>query len=320
MTRNATYSLMVLGMLLTTACDSNPISGLDEQSLHRQSGHGKGASSVVAMTRNLYVGAEVDSVIAALATPDPTDDIPALLAAIDTLQVTDYPARAAAIANEIARTKPHFVGLQEVSEIHINLTPLGLPIVIDLDFLPILENELAARGLTYSVAASIRNLEAAPMPGISLVDFDVLLIDTSRVIVEAAWGKTFEYNLGAVAPGVELIRGWVGVETIIDGKSYTVVSTHLEAGQYSPELPMLRAAQITEIVTAVDNAERIIVMGDLNDYPDTPMYQVLAGAGFTDLWASMRPWTDGFTCCHNKSLSNRVPRFNERIDYIWAKV
>ena len=310
---------MALGMLLTTACDSNPISGLDDQSLHRQSSHGRGANRIVVMTRNLYVGAEVDSVIAALATPDPSDDITALLTAIDTLQVTDYPARAAAIAKEVARARPHFVGLQEVSEIHINLTPLGLPVVIDLDFLPILENELAARGLTYSAAASVRNLEAAPMPGVSLVDFDVLLVDTSRVTVDAAWGKTFEYNLGAVAPGVELIRGWVGIEATIDGKPYTVVSAHLEAGQYSPDLTMLRAAQITEIVTAVNNAERVIVMGDLNDYPDTPMYQVLAGAGFTDLWGLLRPRSDGFTCCHSKNLSNRFPQFDERIDYIWTR-
>ena len=37
------------------------------------------------MTWNMYVGADVDAVIAALLSPDPSDDQPALLAAIGTL-------------------------------------------------------------------------------------------------------------------------------------------------------------------------------------------------------------------------------------------
>jgi hypothetical protein len=38
------------------------------------------------MTRNMYVGANVDAVIAALITPDPADDQTALFEAISTLQ------------------------------------------------------------------------------------------------------------------------------------------------------------------------------------------------------------------------------------------
>src|SRR5918996_2222897 len=96
------------------------------------------------MTRNMYVGADVDAVIAALASPDPVDDQASLLAAIATLQATDFPARAVAIAREIDRTRPHVIGLQEVSRVDISLPPLGID--VHLDFLPALLAELAARG------------------------------------------------------------------------------------------------------------------------------------------------------------------------------
>jgi hypothetical protein len=65
-----------------------------------------GAAKLGIITRNLYVGTNVDAVISALRTEDPADDLPALVAAIETLQRTDFPARAAAIADEIAKTHP----------------------------------------------------------------------------------------------------------------------------------------------------------------------------------------------------------------------
>src|SRR5574342_145245 len=87
------------------------------------------------------------------------DDIPALFAAIETLGKTDFPTRAGAIADEFARERPHVVGFQEVSEIHIDLNGFGVPLMIDLEFLPILQTQLAARGLNYVVAATVKNLD-----------------------------------------------------------------------------------------------------------------------------------------------------------------
>ena len=62
-----------------------------------------GAGTITAMTRNLYIGADVDAVIQALLTPDPSDDLDALLQAITVVGQTVYPLRAEALADEIAR-------------------------------------------------------------------------------------------------------------------------------------------------------------------------------------------------------------------------
>ncbi len=282
-----------------------------------------GARDITVMTQNLYVGADVDLVIGALASPDPSDDFPALLFAIETLGKTDFPARAGAIADEIARTRPHAVGLQEVSTIDIDLTPLGVPIVVHLDFLSIFEAKLAERGLHYDVAAKVQNIVATPpLPGnavVSLVDYDALLVDADRVTVGSAGGEAFAVNVGEVAPGVVLKRGWVWARVEIARQRYTIVSTHAEADLAGAHLSNLRAAQLSQLVGTITSPERVIVMGDFNDTPGSPMYQVLAGAGFTDMWAALRPSETGNTCCHLADLSDQVAAFYQRIDYVFTR-
>jgi len=278
-----------------------------------------GASEITVMTQNLYVGADVDAVIGALASPDPNDDVPALLFAIQTLGETDFPARADAVADAIARTRPHVVGLQEVSVIDIDLTGLGLPVVVHLDFLAILQAKLAARGLNYQLAAQVQNITAVPLPGISLVDHDAMLVDADRVTVVSASGQNFAANVGVVAPGVELKRGWVAARTTIDGQPYTFVSLHAEADLAGAHLDGLRALQIGEVVGTVAGDARVVMMGDFNDVPGSSMHQVMTGAGLTDVWAALRPGAIGFTCCHLPNLSDPVADFSQRIDYVFSR-
>src|SRR6266568_1206626 len=217
-----------------------------------------GARTITVMTQNLYVGADVDLVIHALTTPDPNDDFAALMAAIETVGKTAFPARAEAIADEIARARPHAVGLQEVSDIDIDLQPLGMPVVVHQHFLEILQDALARRGLV--------------------------------------WART-----------------------TISGEPYTFASAHTEAGTSDPLLKQLRAAQVGEMVATLGSSTPLVLMGDLNDTPGSPMYQILAGSGFTDSWVSLRPGAEGLTCCHVADLSDPVAQFDQRIDYIWTR-
>ncbi|HET7790035.1 MAG TPA: endonuclease/exonuclease/phosphatase family protein [Gemmatimonadales bacterium] len=300
-------------------CTDNPASVRPQTRLTPAAGDAAaGAEAVTALTQNMYVGADLDIVIGALASPNPSDDIPALLGAIQTLEETDYPARAGALAAEIAKARPHVVGLQEVSRVDVDLTALGLPTVLHLDFLGTLQDSLAARGLHYVTAGQVENIVARPVPGIGLVDYDAMLVDADRVTITAAAGQNYTHNIGVVAPGIELKRGWVDAQVIINGAPYTFASTHLESGQ-SAGFPELRAAQAAELVGSLPTDQPAIVMGDLNDNPGTPMYQVIAGGQFTDSWRALRPGAVGLTCCEPANLANQIPTFDQRLDYVWVR-
>ena len=280
---------------------------------------GNGAGQAIFMSRNLYVGADVDAVIYALATPDPSDDLPALLTAMNEVAATDWSARARAIAAEIAQERPHAVGLQEVSTLDVNLTPLGLPVDYHADFLPTLLAELSARGLNYTVAAQVQNTVAQPLPGVSLIDQDAILIDADRVTLTGSpLGKNFIYNIGQVAQGVTIVRGFVRIDATINGNPWTIINTHLESGG-SAGLDQLRAAQMTELVAYLPPSGPSVVLGDLNDTPGSLMYQVAMGAGLTDVWGAINPGEPGLTCCHASDLSNARSDMHSRIDYVLAR-
>lgn len=274
------------------------------------------AQAVSIYNQNLYVGADLDAVLAALTNADPTDDLPAVQQAAATLLATDYPSRASAMADEIAKTHPHVIGLQEVWTLDVEVP--GVP-AVNQDFLEILLAALADRDLDYVVAASVTGAQAQ-LPGVNAVDHDVLLVDPTRVVISSPISQVYSFNVGEIFPGVTLERGFVAIQGMVDEEPYLFVSTHLESDLPGSPLSGLRAAQATELVTAIGAAEKVVLMGDLNDVPGSPMYQVIAGAGFTDVWDSMRPGTnEGLTCCHSANLSNRFTDFDKRIDYVFSR-
>jgi hypothetical protein len=277
-------------------------------------------SDLVVMSQNLYVGADVDAVILALMSGDPA---PALIAAAANLQETDFPTRAAGFAEVVARKRPHVIGLSEVSKIDIDLdlTPLGGPhIVYHVDFLTELKQALRNRHLHYRVAAIEKNLEAVPIPGVSLIDYDVMLVDARRVAIgRDIVARNFTNNIGLVqGTNISLVRGFVSVPIKVDGERYRVTSAHLESDLAGQNAAPLRAAQMQELLGVIGDARHAVLMGDLNDFTTSDMYQLAVAAGFTDLWAALQPGTDGFTCCHAVNLTDtRV--MNQRIDYIFAR-
>jgi len=275
----------------------------------------------VVMSQNIYVGTDVDAVIAALTTPDQTDDIPALLSAVATLNETDFTARAAGFADQVGRLRPDVIGLSEVSRIDIDLdlTPLGGPhIVAHEDFLPELMTALRTKGLHYRVAATNLNFTAAPTPGVSLTDYDVTLVNAGVRVGHEVVARNFTANVGPIAPGVSLTYGFTLVPLTVAGREYLVATTHLQDDVGPLDLTLLRAAQMQELVAAIPAGPPAVILGDLNDFAGTPMYQVAAGAGFVDAWAALRPEEDGFTCCHSDNLTDdRIP--NQRIDYVFAR-
>ena len=70
---------------------------------------------------------------------------------------------------------------------------------------------------------------------------------------------------------------------------------------------------------SVGAASPAILLGDFNDVPGSPTHQIIAGAGFTDTWAALRPGVRGFTCCEIADLSNQVAALVQRIDYVFVR-
>lgn len=310
---------LVAGMMLLAACSQDrptePASSAPVASRSNASETG-GAHRVVVLNQNVYPGANVDAVITALANNDPNDDLPALFAALEELRVNDAQARAGGIVDQIARYRPDVVGLNEITEIDLDLHPIGVDVEVHQNFLDLILARITARGLPYAVGASVRDIEAQPFPFVSYVDYDVVLINTERVNVAAPISHTFGVNLGQVAPGIVLKRGWAGVLAEIDDRTFTVVTAHPEPGD---PWAALRAAQATELAASVGGDHPAILLGDYNDVPGSPLYQVLAGAGFADLWGALRPGVRGYTAIDGSDLSSQHLPLAKRIDYVWTR-
>lgn len=269
---------------------------------------------VKVMTRNLYLGADIFKVLEAAQDPDPALgglDVPIAVATLfQTVQYTNFPERAEALANEIYFLRPHLIGLQEVSTWYIqspsdffypfppHVNPNQQPAdIVVYDFLQILLDALAARGLNYKVGASSEDfdgnadvelpmltgwtsIEGIPDPiptfdDVRLVDRDVILV-LRDVDDWNPMGKQYSNNLGVTIGGADLefTRGWVAVDADVNGEVYRFVNTHLEIrdGVGSP-FRFFQAAQMQELLgnlaflSSID-PKQIILVGDFNSSPE----------------------------------------------------
>ncbi len=227
-TRHAHPRIWLAGLVffLLAGCDSTSA----------DDGDNGATDTITVMTRNMYVGADLDIVLAAQS----LGEIPGLVAeAWATLQQTNDPERARAMAAEIAQAQPHLVGLQEVSLIRTQFpgdavlggtTPAE---EVVFDFLPTLIEELEALGHNYRVVAEIQNSDVElprwnpdfTFTDIRLTDFDAILarndVEVSNVVE-----KNFEASFTVF--GIEVKRGWVAVDATVVGQVYRFVNTHLE--------------------------------------------------------------------------------------------
>lgn len=323
----------VVLVLPITACRDGPAVIAPE--LQPASALAQGANAVSVMTQNLYHGADINAV-----TDVPSNQVPfALAAAWATIQATDFPTRARALADEIAVARPHLIGLQEVTTWRTQ-TPSDFvqghfapnAITVEYDFLSILLDALAARGLDYHVAAltPTSDIEAPAYTGIGPVPFmDLRYGDADAVLVrsDVTVLQTFtqqyvarvEIDLG----GLTLVRlhGFAAARVRIGQRQLTFVSTHL-VGEQTSDIQIQQTAEL--IAWANMQAAPVLVVGDFNSAANpgapaqrkTDTYGMLLNAGFTDVWDRGRKPESGLTCCHNELLSNASAAFDQRLDLI----
>jgi endonuclease/exonuclease/phosphatase family metal-dependent hydrolase len=302
------------------------------------------AEEIRVMTRNLYIGAEIQS-IAAASTPEAFYE--GVQSALEQVAANDFTERAEALAAEIVEKNPHLVGLQEVYNFTIDGSNGPLPFH---DYLTILTDMLAVQGAEYHVAAVVKNLDITiPMPGVGSVgvmDRDVILaredVDTQVVNLSASGfcrasldGCNYHVVASAqppVGPIINFERGVVAVDAVIGTFPVRFFNTHLEVRNVDPTNPLspvIQAMQAVELTAFLnlpkDENSPVIVVGDLNSSPEhmpvgifyTP-YMQLEFAGYYDVWTLRPGKPKGFTCCQAEDLLNPESILYERVDMIFC--
>jgi hypothetical protein len=283
------------------------------------------------MTQNLYIGFDVERLFEA----ESLFDIPAIATdSWNMVQQTNFPERAATIADHLSADPPAILTLQEAAIWYIqspgdSFTPNPTPATdVVYDYAQILLDELAERGLSYVAAASFAGTDVEfPMlngDDVRLVEQQVILVrDDLRPaelkLLDAASGG-FEANLsfpigGEAGPVLTIDRGWTSVDIKVRGKVVRVVNTHLEAFH-----PLIRLAQAGELLAGpADTHIATVLTGDLNSDPlldVVPLHGLLQAAGFHDAWSATSPGLPGLTWGHDENLLNPEPTLTQRLDFI----
>ena len=277
------------------------------------------------MTRNLYLGANLDAIVQAKSA---AAAFSAVAAGWEQVQANDFPKRARAIAREIAATKPDFVGFQEAT-LYRTQTPADFTVTpathLALDYVQSLRRALAARKLKYRFAG-IGSWTDAELPSgnpptmdIRLTVRDALLVRIDRKLkirrVQRGQYATTTPLFGGL---VTAKRGWVAADATLNGRRFRVVTTHLESFDDTSQV-----AQGRELAdTFAGGTIPTVLLGDLNSRADgsgTPTYANLLAAGFNDAWRQVHPDDAGLTCCHGDDLRQLGGPFYSRIDHVLLK-
>ena len=306
---------------------------------HDHGHHGQDRRDLTVMTQNLYLGSSLGP---ALEAKNAEEFVAAVARIYATVQYTNFPQRAEAIADEIQEKGPDLIGLQEVTK----WTTAGLTPPPGYDFLAILQGDLEARGLHYSVGSIAHNADIGPAPLVSetcpvvsgqftcsvqLEDRDVILVndDTSGLTwnnPQSGRYATQQVVESPVGP-LSFDRGWASIDATLKHLPFRFVDTHLE----TEESPLVQEAQADEFLAGPGKGGTIVATGDFNSASDgsttTSYAQLTAPGKFRDSWdeAQLGP---GRSCCQESSaipqlapgqLNNSVSTLRTRIDLILSR-
>ena len=315
---------------------------------------------ITVMSRNVYLGADINRpVTAALTAQAQGKTAPEILVALanathvtrDIVDKTSFPVRARLLADEITRTDPDLIGLQEVALWRsgpLQLTQVGVPnaTTVDYDFLQILLDALEARGEHYR-AVSIGNradVEAPSFTGspfngtmsadardVRLTMRDVVLMHVEGGLTTQATGdKVYEHNLVVTVSGASFRfdRGYQWVDVRAGPTKFRFVNTHLEA--FSSDLAL---AQASELLTATADDRTTVLVCDCNSdplnssikpndhVPHKAPYELITGpGGFTDEWLRWAPAEEGWTSGLSELVNDpTADGFDHRIDMVFGR-
>jgi hypothetical protein len=289
-----------------------------------------GNRAVTVMTQNVYTG--VDNELNALGTATSFPDLLVKVAAVyQAYFARNFPERAEALAAEIDAKRPELIGLQEAVLVRTQSPPDGPATpatAVALDYVQLLLDALAARGLHYEVVAESITFDAE-LP--SSLGFDVRHTDREVILARSDLKKAdlriFNAQTGNFATNctvpdtligtITLLRGWAAVDVQIRGTTFRMISTHLDLACLAFTTAIQRA-QAAELLQGPANTELpVILVGDLNSPGNGsgPTYNDVVAAGFRD--AAVDAGIDSVpTCCQAADLLNPVSLNDTRIDFV----
>lgn len=340
MKRLVTISALAVGVALA-ACQGDKLAGPDASAGLAAAGSAAEAAAkgdIVVMTWNVYVGASIEDAVAV-----PPADIPEAVANVwGQIQASDFPARARRIADEIAKYRPHLVGLQEINKFYLQTPSDFDPATFDpgvpatnlvLDFEQEVMDALAEYGLDYTVAIRTDNFTLEfPMldfgsptylSDIRLQDHDLLLV-RSDVAWANPYTQDFSFNLDYTdILGIPVVtdRGFAFVDAEVAGLPFRFVVTHLEPADIlpgnvvHPDVETLQRAQAAELMGTVAGELPIVLVGDLNSDAygsSTQTYFDFLDAGYVDAHNQ----SGGWTCCQDGGLGTWPSEMDRRVDLV----
>lgn len=278
---------------------------------------------IIVMTYNVYLGSSTEPVL----NVSNLLQVPTEVANVyNNFIQSNFPARATEIAKSIKEHQPHLIGLQEMSLIRSQspgdriLGGLVPASEVVMDFRSVLLDALSAEGLNYRIAGEVENVDVE-MPmltdegivDIRLTDYDVILAREDVGISELS-STNFTNTYSVDMLGLEIKRGYVGVNATINGNTYRFINTHLEA--FSQDI---RVSQTRELIDGLSQESLpIILLGDFNtEAPSGESYSLLIEAGYMDAWVTDMHGS-GETCCQDADLLNEANKHFKRIDHIFV--
>ncbi|HET8734169.1 MAG TPA: endonuclease/exonuclease/phosphatase family protein [Anaeromyxobacteraceae bacterium] len=263
---------------------------------------GTNPQTLSVVSQNLYLGGDIFLVTVAA---DATEAAAATYDVWQTVQATNFPARAKVIAAGIAAQNPDVIGLQEVTTWRTGVPAVcapdgsGLPVInapiagtVVYDFLGSLQAELAALGLQYDVAAvtQANDIEFCAFKATSgEAPIDVRYTDRDVILVRSgmpqrnASGGVYDTYIPVPIPGTPVVvpqrRAWNVVEVQKGSTWVRVFETHLEVQEIAQAEPygfIFQLAQAGELIGLHVNPANAaaplptVLVGDMNSQAEQP--------------------------------------------------
>jgi endonuclease/exonuclease/phosphatase family metal-dependent hydrolase len=314
-------------------------------------------TDVKVMTRNIYLGANLEPAIAAKGVGAFVEATGQILREVT---ANDFPVRAKGLAKEILGKEPDLVGLQEVAEWRTGPPSLETLLggskahaeTVRYDYLTELLKQLNKGKKRYRAAVVQPEFDfEAPAdengvpgdgPNSLIANAEINGRLTMRDVILAKVGadvKTTDpmkghykslYSEEISGAKVTVTRGWAAVDATVDGSTpFRFVDTHLESFDPQTVVPSIRAQQAAELVApggpATSNLP-VVLVGDMNSDAKTAVqpgdgqaYETLVKAGMRE-----RSTYEPLGCCLNTSLlpvgdGGAASQFDHKVDHIMTR-